>query len=459
MLRAVSASAAAGRRGLSAWSPAVQRLVGSAADGAGDFAGLLSIESRHDGASSAALLIGPSHALAVAPASPVGGMSRRMYSTTSPRLDGAKGGGGDGADAAADPTKEVKQNAGSGLANPERGIYSVNSDLTEEEIEALLDSELAAMEEAARAKEYSDWKPGQRKRPLQMSYKLSDFEAEFSGQQTWTLRDKRCGALGIKVGMMPVWDRWGERHPCTVLYLDSNVVVRNKTSDGPDGYDAVVVGAGERKAKNVNRATLAAFEQFNVGERPPYIVREFRVTTTDAMPEPGSRIHAGHFVAGQNVDISGISKGKGFQGAMKRHGFGGMPATHGTSKSHRALGSTGQCQDPGKVFKGKKMAGRMGTDRVTMQNLRVVKIDRGRNLLFVKGAVPGNKGSFVEVRDAVKKPLWGTTHIDGGEERKFPPLPTGECEEGIDGSGEAGHEIMMPLASVDPFAPSEEEAA
>jgi len=313
MLRAVSASAAAGRRGLSAWSPAVQRLVGSAADGAGDFAGLLSIESRHDGASSAALLIGPSHALAVAPASPVGGMSRRMYSTTSPRLDGAKGGGGDGADAAADPTKEVKQNAGSGLANPERGIYSVNSDLTEEEIEALLDSELAAMEEAARAKEYSDWKPGQRKRPLQMSYKLSDFEAEFSGQQTWTLRDKRCGALGIKVGMMPVWDRWGERHPCTVLYLDSNVVVRNKTSDGPDGYDAVVVGAGERKAKNVNRATLAAFEQFNVGERPPYIVREFRVTTTDAMPEPGSRIHAGHFVAGQNVDISGISKGKGFQ--------------------------------------------------------------------------------------------------------------------------------------------------
>ena len=320
MLRAVSASAAAGRRGLSAWSPAVQRLVGNAADGAGDFAGLLlSIESHGGGtssatttsSSSAVLLIGPSHAMAAAaaPASPVG-VSRRMYSTSSPQLDDKKDGG---ADAPVDPTKEVKQNAGSGLSNPERGIYSVNSDLTEEEIEALLDSELAAMEEAAKAKEYADWKPGQRKRPLQMSYKLSDFEAEFSGEQTWTLRDKRCGALGIKVGMMPVWDAWGERHPCTVLYLDSNVVIRNKTSDGPDGYDAVVVGAGERKAKNVNRATLATFKQFNVGEKPPYIVREFRVTTTDAMPEPGSRIHAGHFVAGQNVDVSGISKGKGFQ--------------------------------------------------------------------------------------------------------------------------------------------------
>lgn len=320
MLRAVSASAAAGRRGLSAWSPAVQRLVGSAADGAGDFAGLLSIESHGGGtsgatttSSSSAVLLGPSYAMAAstaaAPASPVG-VSRRMYSASSPQLDDNKDGG---TDAPVDPTKEVKQNAGSGLSNPERGIYSVNSDLTEEEIEALLDSELAAMEEAAKVKEYADWKPGQRKRPLQMSYKLSDFEAEFSGEQTWTLRDKRCGALGIKVGMMPVWDKWGERHPCTVLYLDSNVVIRNKTSDGPDGYDAVVVGAGERKAKNVNRATLATFKQFNVGEKPPYIVREFRVTTTDAMPEPGSRIHAGHFVAGQNVDVSGISKGKGFQ--------------------------------------------------------------------------------------------------------------------------------------------------
>jgi hypothetical protein len=324
MLRAVSASAAAGRRGLSAWSPAVQRLA-NAADSAGDFAGLLSTESHGTSSASggnAVLLVGPSHVIGAAPASPIG-LSARLYSTSSPRMgddaDGGGGGGGGGAvagasaDAPADRTKEVKQNAGSGLANPERGIYSVNSDLTEEEIEALLDSELVAMEEAARAKEYSDWKPGQRKRPLQMSYKLSDFEAEFSGKQTWTLRDKRCGALGIKVGMMPVWDKWGERHPCTVLYLDSNVVIRNKTSDGLDGYDAVVVGAGERKAKNINRATLATFQQFNIGENPPYIVREFRVTTSDAMPEPGSRIHAGHFVAGQNVDVSGISKGKGFQ--------------------------------------------------------------------------------------------------------------------------------------------------
>ena len=144
---------------------------------------------------------------------------------------------------------------------------------------------------------------------------------------------------------------------------------------------------------------------------------------------------------------------------MKRHGFGGMPATHGTSKSHRALGSTGQCQDPGKVFKGKKMAGRMGTDRVTVQNLRIVKIDRGRNLLYVKGAIPGNKGSFVEIRDAVKKPLWGTAHIDGGEGRKFPPLPTGDFDDGVDGSGEAGHEFVMPLPKQDPFAPEDDEMA
>mmetsp|Transcript_7742 Transcript_7742/g.15612 ORF Transcript_7742/g.15612 Transcript_7742/m.15612 type:complete len:146 (+) Transcript_7742:137-574(+) len=144
---------------------------------------------------------------------------------------------------------------------------------------------------------------------------------------------------------------------------------------------------------------------------------------------------------------------------MKRHGFGGMPATHGTSKSHRALGSTGQCQDPGKVFKGKKMAGRMGTDRVTVQNLRIVKIDRGRNLLYIKGAIPGNKGSFVEIRDAVKKPLWGTAHIDGGEDRKFPPLPTRDFDDGVDGSGEAGHEIMMPMPKQDPFAPEDDEMA
>lgn len=307
------------------------------------------------------------------------------------------------------------------------------------------------MEEEKTRKEYRDWKPGQRKRPLVMSHRLEDFEEEASGAVKWTLRDKRCGALGIKVGMMPLWDGWGERHPCTVLYLDNNVVLRNTTSDSKEGYDAVQIGAGERKAKRVTKPLMGHYAKYGVDEHPPHIVREFRVTTKDAMPEPGTQIHARHFVPGQNVDVSGISKGKGFQGGMKRHGFKGMPATHGTSKSHRAIGSTGMCQDPGRVFKGKKMAGRMGGVRVTKQNLRVVKIDRGRNLIYVRGAVPGNKGEFVEIRDAVKRPLFGTEKCEGSKDSAFPPLPTFDYEEGVDGCGEPGHEVMMPMQELDPL--------
>lgn len=224
-----------------------------------------------------------------------------------------------------------------------RKIYSINSDLSEAEIQKIIDAELRKMAEEKEEKEYRDWKPGQRKRPLVTSYRLEDFEEEFSGAAKWTLRDKRCGALGIKLGMMPVWDDWGERHPCTVLFLDNNVVVRNKTSDDVDGYDAVQLGAGERKAKRVTKPLMGHYAKYGVADRPPYVVREFRVTTRDALPEPGTRIHARHFVPGQNVDVSGISKGKGFQGGMKRHGFAGMPASHGTSKSHRAIGSTVSC--------------------------------------------------------------------------------------------------------------------
>lgn len=319
------------------------------------------------------------------------------------------------------------------------------------DMKKIIDEELQAMADEKERKEYRDWKPGQRKRPLVMSYRLEDFEEEFSGAARWTLRDKRCGALGIKLGMMPVWDEWGERHPCTVLYLDSNVVIKNKTSDTVDGYDAVQLGAGERKAKRVTKPLMGHYAKYGVDEHPPFIVREFRVTTRDALPEPGTRIHARHFIPGQNVDVAGTSKGKGFQGGMKRHGFKGMPATHGTSKSHRAIGSTGQCQDPGRVFKGKKMAGRMGGVRVTKQNLRIIKIDRGRNLLYLKGAVPGNKGEFVEIRDAVKKPLFGTEKCEGGKDSAFPPLPTFEYEEGVDGCGEAGFDVVMPKQEHDPF--------
>lgn len=314
------------------------------------------------------------------------------------------------------------------------------------------------LEEGAASKDYSDWKPGERKRSLLVSYRLEDFEYELdpNAEAKWTLRDKRCGALAIKVGMMPVWDDWGERHACTVLFLDTNIVMGHKRLN-KHGYMAVQLAAGERKRKNVGKCLFGQYANSGVdtlAESPPYVIREFRVTNESLLLPIGSRIHARHFVPGQNVDVAGITKGKGFQGAMKRHGFGGMPATHGTSKSHRSLGSTGQCQDPGKVFKGKKMAGRMGTDRVTVQNLRVIKIDRGRNLLYVKGAIPGNKGAFVEVKDAVKKPLWSTDKVEGFDR---PPLPTFQYE-AVDGCGEAGHDLFMPLSNRDPFADDEEAA-
>lgn len=319
-----------------------------------------------------------------------------------------------------------------------------------------MDDAMAEKKAEEAAKFNPDWKPGYRKRPLRFAHTLEEFENEISPTYWQPNLNKRCGALGIKLGMMPLWDNWGERHACTVLYLDNNVVMKT-FKEGKDGYTSVQLGAGERKKKNVTKPLLGHYKNCNVDENPPYIVREFRVTDEDYLPEPGTIIHARHFVPGQNIDVSGISKGKGFQGAMKRWNFSGMPATHGTSLSHRSLGSTGQCQDPGRVFKGKKMAGRMGTDRVTTQNLRIVKIDRGRNLLYVKGAVPGNKGEFVEIRDAIKKPLFGTEKVE--DEVKFPPLPTFDFEEGVDGSQEEGHEVLMPQQKEDPFDPPVLDAA
>eukprot|EP00545_Synedropsis_sp_CCMP1620_P009334 CAMPEP_0119015324 /NCGR_PEP_ID=MMETSP1176-20130426/10815_1 /TAXON_ID=265551 /ORGANISM="Synedropsis recta cf, Strain CCMP1620" /LENGTH=392 /DNA_ID=CAMNT_0006968611 /DNA_START=8 /DNA_END=1182 /DNA_ORIENTATION=+ len=336
-------------------------------------------------------------------------------------------------------------------------IQTMNADFTPEEAMKMLEDEIALIEAEKEKKFLPNWKPGQRKRPLVTANYLESFEGELSGASPWSLRDKRCGALGIKLGMMPVWDDWGDRHPCTVLYLDSNVVTGLKTID-QHGYMAVQVGAGERKKKNVKSTILGQYKDLpNVQEHPPYIIREFRVTDPECYPEVGAQIHARHFVPGQNVDIAGISKGKGFQGAMKRHGFAGMPATHGVSKSHRALGSTGQCQDPGKVFKGKKMAGRMGADRITVQNLRIVKVDRGRNLLYIRGAIPGNKGSFVEIRDGVKKPLWGTEKV--ADALAQPPLPTFEFDPKQDGIDQAGFEEFMPMPGQDPMNPYSDAAA
>ena len=333
--------------------------------------------------------------------------------------------------------------------------FGGNEDMTQEQMQKILEAEEAKLQEEEDAKLYPHWKPGQRKRPLLWTLDPDEFERDllpdkFVDNPLWTLRDKRCGALAIKVGMMPVWDDWGVRHACTVLHLDRNIVLGHKTME-KNGYIAMRIAAGERKKKNVGKCVAGQYQNVEeLQESPPYLVREFRLTDEAFFLPIGSPIHARHFVPGQNLDVSGISKGKGFQGAMKRHNFGGMPASHGVSASHRALGSTGNCQDPGRVFKGKKMAGRMGAERVTMQNLKVVKIDRGRDLIYVAGPVPGQNGGFVELRDAVKRPLWRTDQVLGSLER--PPLPSFDYDPEIDGSGQCVEEFM-PLGRDDPLDP------
>ena len=211
----------------------------------------------------------------------------------------------------------------------------------------------------------------------------------------------RSGVIAQKLGMTRLFADDGRQTPVTVLRMDGVQVVAQRTSDR-DGYTAVQLGAGFVKAKNVTQPMRGHFAKANVA--PKRKVVEFRVSEENLI-EVGSEITADHFIAGQMVDVSGTSIGKGFAGAMKRHNFGGLRASHGVSISHRSHGSTGQCQDPGKVFKGKKMAGHMGDARVTVQNLEVVKTDADRGLVFVKGAVPGPKGGWVTVRDAVKKAM------------------------------------------------------
>jgi large subunit ribosomal protein L3 len=211
----------------------------------------------------------------------------------------------------------------------------------------------------------------------------------------------RSGVIALKVGMTRIFTDAGEHIPVTVLKLDNCQVVAHLTND-KNGYTALQLGAGTRKP---SRLTKAARQNFAVAKvEPKRKLVEFRVSP-DNVIEVGAEITADHFVPGQFVDVTGTNQGKGFQGAMKRWNFGGLRATHGVSLSHRSLGSTGQRQDPGKVFKGKKMAGHMGDERVTTQNLVVVKTDPARGLVMVRGAVPGSKGGWVLVRDAVlKKP-------------------------------------------------------
>ncbi|MDJ1006796.1 MAG: 50S ribosomal protein L3 [Paracoccaceae bacterium] len=211
----------------------------------------------------------------------------------------------------------------------------------------------------------------------------------------------RSGVIAKKVGMTRLFMEDGKQVPVTVLQLDKLQVVARRTPE-TDGYAAVQLGAGSAKAKRVSKAMRGHFAVAKV--EPKRKIAEFRVDPENLI-DVGEEITANHYFEGQFVDVSGTSIGKGFAGAMKRHNFGGLRASHGVSISHRSHGSTGQCQDPGKVFKGKKMAGHMGAARVTTQNLQVVRTDADRGLIMVKGAVPGSKGGWVTIKDAVKKPV------------------------------------------------------
>lgn len=232
----------------------------------------------------------------------------------------------------------------------------------------------------------------------------------------WAPGLKRTGLLAVKLGMTQAWDSWGQRLPLTVLRVDSNQVLEVKTPE-KHGYSALVLGAGSRKLK---RTTLPALGNFmKAGVAPKALVREFRADPAATGLPVGYTLSAAHFVPGQTVDVVGVSVGKGFQGGMKRWGFAGLGASHGVSKAHRSIGSTGQRKFPGKVFKGKKMPGHMGARRVTQQGLSVYKIDPEEGLIFIHGSVPGHAGSWVEVRDAVKPAGKAFTRA-----RSDPPVPT-----------------------------------
>lgn len=209
----------------------------------------------------------------------------------------------------------------------------------------------------------------------------------------------RSGVIAKKLGMTRLFLEDGRQVPVTVLQMENVQVVAQRTGER-DGYTAVQLGAGEAKAKNVSQPMRGHFAKAQVA--PKRKLAEFRVSP-DNLIEIGEELTADHYFAGQFVDIAGTSIGKGFAGAMKRHNFGGLRASHGVSISHRSHGSVGQCQDPGRIFKGKKMAGHMGAVRVTTQNLQVVRTDAERGLIMVKGAVPGAKGGWVTIKDAVKK--------------------------------------------------------
>jgi large subunit ribosomal protein L3 len=220
----------------------------------------------------------------------------------------------------------------------------------------------------------------------------------------------RTGVIAKKLGMTRVFADDGAHVPVTVLQLDGCQVVGQRTQER-DGYVALQLGAGTKKAKNTNKAQREAFAKLEV--EPKAYVTEFRIDA-DAMLDVGSEFSADHFVAGQKVDVQAKTIGKGFAGAMKRWNFGGLRATHGVSVSHRSHGSTGNRQDPGRTFPGKKMAGHLGEEVVTTQNLTVFRVDAERGLIMIKGAVPGHEGTWVKIRDSIKKARPADAPFPGG---------------------------------------------
>jgi len=257
----------------------------------------------------------------------------------------------------------------------------------------------------------------------------------------------RTGVIAKKVGMTRLFQADGRHVPVTVLQLEELQVVGRRETDR-DGYTAVQLGAGKAKAKNVAKPQRAAFGKAEV--EPKVKVAEFRVAE-DALLDVGATISADHFVAGQLVDVSGVTQGKGFAGAMKRWGFKGLRATHGVSVSHRSHGSTGNRQDPGRVFKNKKMAGHMGARNRTQQNLEVVRTDPIRGLLFIKGSVPGHKGSWLTVEDAVKLPRHDSVPYPAGLVSKNQPIDETEIPAAGLVDDAAVHEI--------PALPGDDEVA
>ncbi len=258
----------------------------------------------------------------------------------------------------------------------------------------------------------------------------------------------RTGLIARKLGMTRLVRDDGTHVPVTVLEIGDCRVVSQMTAE-KNGYNALQLGLGKAKVKNVGKAMRGHFAKAKV--EPMRKLVEFRVSE-DALVDVGTELSAAHFVAGQFVDVTGTSIGKGFAGAMKRHGFKGLGASHGVSLSHRGLGSTGQCQDPGKVFKGKKMAGQMGNVRVTTQNLEVVSTDTERSLVLVKGAIPGSKGGYVRIADAVKKQLPEGAPFPCAIKGQEPPPPAEAPAEDA-GEEEAGDEKAVEET------PAEEPAA